>query len=162
MLKAQSGEVRGRGVRLAMRAILGSSVRYWTSWLSKSSLAVHPYCEALCCAKSTRLCKDTQYDATIHPTHWASPLPLRLYLISNPLQQRLTLTIVLPLWLRIRQEPKLPIPYPTNSPTSLLLRLLKELLVLLKRPPTRLRAIQIGPQPCEQVRSSENQEDPVF
>lgn len=79
-------------------------------------------------------------------------------LLPNPPQQRPRLPTLI---LSPRKPQPLPPPHPTYPPTTLLLRLLKKLLILLKRPPTRLRLIQIRIHPRKDVCKGEDEEKPA-
>jgi hypothetical protein len=88
------------------------------------------------------------------------PLLLLPNLIRNPPKQRLTLPL-LPTRLRVRHLLPLALLNSPNPPTPSLPRLLKELQVLIKRPPSSLRHVHIRPGSGEQVCGAEDGEELV-
>jgi hypothetical protein len=93
-----------------------------------------------------------------HPsTHYITRL---LNLIRHPPKQRLTLPI-LPIRLRIRHLPPLPLPNLLDPPRPLVARLLKELQVLIEAASAGLRHVHIRPDSSEEVGSGKDGEELV-
>lgn len=111
------------------------------------------------CSSSSFVQKPSTITSILH-THITSLIYSSLNLIRHPPKQRLTLPI-LPIRLRIRHLPPLPLPNLPNPPTTLIPRLLKELQILIKAPAARLRHVHVRPDAREEVGSGEDGEQLV-
>ena len=99
-------------------------------------------------------------------TRFKHPYPFRTVnsppsLITNPAEERRTLTILLAVSSRIRHALELALLDLGDEPSAMLLGLLKELLILLEAAATGLGLIEISPGTGEKIRRTKDQEQPV-